>query len=102
MTILSGPQIRDEVGWGTIEVEPYDEKRVQPNSIDLTLGRGVRTYSWFTSHADLFYRDTPRTPKKSDIVSSEIQGDSGPLGPIGGKHAPALDSRMKMGTNSFD
>jgi dCTP deaminase len=44
MTILSGPQIRDEVGWGTIEIDPYDEKRVQPNSVDLTLGRNVRVY----------------------------------------------------------
>ena len=47
MAILSGPQIRDEVSWGTIEIDPYDVKRVQPNSIDLTLGKEVRTYSKF-------------------------------------------------------
>jgi len=47
MSILSGPQIRDEVGWKTIEIEPYDESRVQPNSVDLTLGRQVRVYKDF-------------------------------------------------------
>lgn len=45
MAILTGPQIRDEVAWKTIEIAPYDEKRVQPNSIDLTLGVGVSVYS---------------------------------------------------------
>lgn len=48
MSILSGPQIRDEVGWKTIEIEPYDEKRVQPNSVDLTLGAGVSVYASVT------------------------------------------------------
>ena len=51
MTILSGPQIRDEVGWGTIEIDPYDEKRVQPNSIDLTLGKQVRVYKDFVERS---------------------------------------------------
>lgn len=47
MSILTGPQIREEIGWKTIEIDPYDEKRVQPNSVDLTLGLQVRVYSKF-------------------------------------------------------
>lgn len=45
MSILTGPQIRDEVAWKTITVDPYNEKRVQPNSVDLTLGSQVCVYS---------------------------------------------------------
>jgi dCTP deaminase len=59
MTILSGPQIRDEVGWGTIEIDPYDEKRVQPNSIDLTLGKIVRVYTFAAYMSADAYPDSP-------------------------------------------
>ena len=48
MAILTGPQIRDEISWKTIEVDPYDENRVQPNSVDLTLGIGVTVYASVT------------------------------------------------------
>ncbi len=45
MSILTGHQIRSELATGGIEIDPFDEKRVQPNSVDLTLGTEVRVYT---------------------------------------------------------
>lgn len=92
MSILSGPQIRDEVSWKTIEIEPYDASRVQPNSVDLTLGKGVRIYSkvvsreypsthnWasFTHSASLsVYEGNTLDSKKSNETHSFEMDDSG-------------------------
>lgn len=77
MSILSGPQIRDEVGWKTIEIEPYDEKRVQPNSVDLTLGRGVKVYTDVTymgavsPYRDHTFIDDGRSFEVSRLIDSK-------------------------------
>jgi len=44
MAILTGPEIKSQVERGRIEVSPFDESRVQPNSLDLTLGDEVCVY----------------------------------------------------------
>jgi len=43
--ILTGPEIKKEIELGNIQIEPYDESNVQPASVDLTLGTGVRVYT---------------------------------------------------------
>lgn len=48
MGILTADEIRKNIDHKVIIVDPYDPKRVQPNSIDVTLGRGVVVYSDFT------------------------------------------------------
>lgn len=42
MSRLTGPEIKKQFAAGNIEIEPYDPKRVQAASIDLTLGTQVR------------------------------------------------------------
>ncbi len=42
--ILSGPEILRNVREGLIEVDPFVEANVNPNSLDLTLGRKVAVY----------------------------------------------------------
>lgn len=44
---LTGPKIRQEIAVGNIKVTPYDPKRVEPASIDLTLGKQIRVYARF-------------------------------------------------------
>jgi dCTP deaminase len=44
MSILSGPRIEQMVKEGWIEIDPFDRTRVNPASIDLTLGREVAVY----------------------------------------------------------
>lgn len=46
---LTGPEIKRQIAAGIIEIEPFDESRVQGSSVDLTLGRQVRVYE------DTFY-----------------------------------------------
>lgn len=49
--ILSGPEIRKQIELGRITVDPYDPRRINPASIDLTLGTGVSIYrSNYTTH----------------------------------------------------
>lgn len=55
MSILSGHEIRRQVDTGGIEIDPYDETRVQPNSIDLTLGAEVCVYSSVSAMGDPKY-----------------------------------------------
>lgn len=52
MAILSGREIRKEIEVGGIHVSPYDEQRVQPNSLDVTLGKGVCVYSEVVQYSD--------------------------------------------------
>lgn len=42
--ILSGPEIRKQIELGKITIDPYDPRRINPASIDLTLGKGVSVY----------------------------------------------------------
>lgn len=45
MGILTGEEIKREVAAGNISVTPYEEKNVQPASIDLRLGTGIKIYA---------------------------------------------------------
>lgn len=45
MSILTGQEIQNRISSREIEIDPYDPRRVQPNSIDLTLGKEVRVYT---------------------------------------------------------
>lgn len=43
--LLSGPQIADEVKKGTIVIDPYNPDRINPNSYDLCLDKGLAVYA---------------------------------------------------------
>lgn len=43
--ILSGNEILDQIGCGSIRIDPFNEARINPASYDLTLGRHVAVYS---------------------------------------------------------
>ncbi len=45
MAILTGEEIKREIADGNISITPYEEKNVQPASIDLRLGEGIRIYT---------------------------------------------------------
>jgi len=47
--ILSGPEIINQVSLGNIEIVPFYSKRVNPASVDLTLGDQVAVYDRFTT-----------------------------------------------------
>lgn len=47
--ILSGEEITKQVSIGTIEIVPFYSKRVNPASVDLTLGDQVAVYDRFTT-----------------------------------------------------
>lgn len=87
MAILTGPQIRDEVTWGTIEVDPYDPKRVQPNSVDLTLGKEVSVYASVTKLG-------PTSKPRHDLSSLEMSEALG-------LHPGGLDPRKANTHYSF-
>jgi dCTP deaminase len=42
--ILTGPEIRKQIDAGRIEIDPFNPKRVNPASVDLTLGDRVTLY----------------------------------------------------------
>jgi len=42
--ILTGPEIKEQINLGNIEIDPYVPEHVNPASIDLTLGEQVVTY----------------------------------------------------------
>src|SRR5688572_31162824 len=44
MSILSGNEIQRRYLVGKIWINPYDPSKVQPNSVDVTLGTGVCVY----------------------------------------------------------
>lgn len=84
MSILTGPEIRRQIQSGIIEIDPYDENRVQPNSVDLTLGRVVRVYTGVTG-IDM---ESGEPFNNSAAVSSHIRSHSNIL----------LDTRRKNST----
>lgn len=45
MSRLTGPELRNQIAAGVIQVDPYVPERVQAASIDLTLGPEVRAYA---------------------------------------------------------
>lgn len=69
MAILTGEMIKQEVAAGNISITPYEEKNVQPASIDLTLGEQVKVYKSQVYEGDLRYlqggyRGAPLDPKE--------------------------------------
>ena len=44
MSILSGIAINDAITEGTIVIDPFDLKCINPASVDLHLGKGIATY----------------------------------------------------------
>ncbi len=52
--ILSDRTIKERVGTGDIQIEPYDERAVQPSSVDLRLDKYFRVFRNHTlSHIDV-------------------------------------------------
>jgi dCTP deaminase len=47
--ILSGREIARQLELGAIEIDPFDPKRINPASVDLTLGPTVAVYDRFTT-----------------------------------------------------
>jgi dCTP deaminase len=43
--ILTGPEIRKRIANGSIEIDPFDDSQVNPNSVNLKLGNEFRTYA---------------------------------------------------------
>lgn len=43
--VLSDRTIKELIGAGKIGIDPYQEKRVQPSSVDLTLGDRIRVFA---------------------------------------------------------
>ena len=52
MAILTGSEIKRQIEEGRIEISPYFEEKVQPNSYDISLGDKVSYYSslWIYSY----------------------------------------------------
>jgi dCTP deaminase len=44
MSLLSGPQIKEEIKKGTIKIRPFDPDNVNPNSVNLCLGQHLLVY----------------------------------------------------------
>lgn len=44
MALLTGIRIREEVKNGNIEIDPYDDSRINPNSYNLRIGDSLLTY----------------------------------------------------------
>lgn len=67
--ILTGPKIREEVAAKRIDIEPYDEKLVGPNSVDLRLAPELRVYAMVIDDQELaldpalFPRPIPDNPE---------------------------------------
>ena len=58
VTILVDWQIADEIESGRILLEPYDEKLIQPNSLDVCLGSIFSTYSVSDVPIDPYMKDS--------------------------------------------
>ena len=73
--ILVDWQILDRIARGSIKIDPYDSKLVQPNSLDIRLGNH---FVWYTGSSDVI------DPYTKDSVSSgieEVHADSFILNP---------------------
>lgn len=72
--ILAGTEIQAEVKAGNIEIDPFDEKNVNPASVDLTLGDEVAIYEG-TAH--FTGADPKRWPSSKNLDGSAFM----PMGP---------------------
>ena len=55
--VLTRLSIREEIRSGRLEIDPYDPARVNPNSVDLTLGPEVILYDCRDGHFDAKTRE---------------------------------------------
>jgi dCTP deaminase len=70
--ILSGPEIERRVASGDIQINPYDRKRVNPSSYDLTLGPQVKIYNRGSGEAGTIDTRKPSPDAwKEVIIGSE-------------------------------
>lgn len=89
MAILTGHELRAQVATGRISVTPFRESRVQPNSIDLTLGDGVCVYRQVTC----IHRDREERP----VLQATSFDTSRYFIPFSG----VLDTRLQNPTERF-
>lgn len=115
--ILSGQAIKQAIQCGDIEIDPYNEDRLNPNSYDLCLGKEVRIYKavvrniWHDySLEPLTYTKELDSKKELETVRFEIDPDRGWLLKPGigylmhtierirtNKYVPILDGKSTLG-----
>jgi dCTP deaminase len=89
MSILTGELIKECVADGSILIDPFNPELVQPNSVDLTLGKQVSVYSTVT-HIGKYVHESTSLELSSSITSySDV------------RH-PYLDAKKKNIHYSFD
>ena len=69
--ILSDRSIREEIALGRIEVDPFDERDLQPSSIDLHVDR---TFRVFRNNRYPFIDVTQEQPELTELV--EVPGET--------------------------
>ena len=69
--ILSGPEIKRQIEYGDIVIDPFDPELLNPASVDLRLGDVVCQYVMNLREADIDSKVEPRT------VGYVIDGDEG-------------------------
>jgi len=75
--ILTGPEIRRQVGLGNIEIDPFVPEHVNPASVDLTLGREILTYEFDTDLFNTFENMLLDSKREQRTKKSYIFDDSG-------------------------
>jgi dCTP deaminase len=102
--ILTGPAIRKAVARGDIEIDPYDEKNVNPASYDLTLGDQV-VELWQPPYAF----DVKERWPEGDMVTRRISANGFVIRPGRGylmhtvervathRYVPVLDGKSSLG-----
>jgi len=71
--MLTGSKIKEEIECGRIVCTPYDEKYINPNSIDVRLGDELKFYKPHTGHSAPLDPKDPYADHK--LVSIEQNGD---------------------------
>ncbi len=54
--VLSGPEIKNALKYGVIEIDPFDERNINPASIDLRLGSTVKVYEGWVNFGAAYRR----------------------------------------------
>lgn len=92
MSVLVDRTIRRCLVRGRIEIEPFDDARIQPASVDFTLGR---TFKRFTTH------DSPRAAQRViDLAKLDLEGimEETTLEP--GQHLTLWPGQFCLGTTN--
>lgn len=87
--ILSGKEILKQIGKGSIEIDPFDPKYVNPASVDLTLGTKVSVY-----HGTVGFKGRTIFQGK-DMIGADITPRSFPSDLV-------LDSKQKLEVHEFE